>query len=156
MICEMVRTWDVVSRDRFIFREHDVGAGSAAGIADVEVRRIGVGSKDHVVGTIGDAVVGAGYALVKELVDTGRGGFCGSGPLGENFAEGMQEFVVDSTGTVQDSSENALDVFDSGVVKGKDDGCVISIFDFGAIVDRFGFVGGKLAFLRQWVVVIGE
>ena len=30
------------------------------------------------------------------------------------------------------------------------------ILDFGAIVDCCDFVGGKLALLTQWVVVLGE
>ena len=50
-------------------------------------------SKDHVASTIVYAVVGVGRAVVDELVDEGGNGFCDSGLLGADFAEGVQKFL---------------------------------------------------------------
>ena len=45
-----------------------------------------MGSEDHVAGSVGDAVVGVGCTVVKELVDFCVGAFSGSGLFCAEFA----------------------------------------------------------------------
>ena len=75
-----------------------------------------MGSKDHVAGTMGDAVVGVGRALVNELVEAGGGGFSVRGLLRDDLSDVMQEFVIDGAVIVEDVDDNALDAFDYIVV----------------------------------------
>ena len=46
-----------------------MGTGAAAGFAGTEVAGIGVGREDHVAGSVGNAIIGIGSTVVKELVD---------------------------------------------------------------------------------------
>ena len=67
----------VMSGDRVVFGEHDVGASAAAGFADVEIRGVCVAAEDHVAGAVRDAVVGIRSKVVEELQHVGVGVLCG-------------------------------------------------------------------------------
>ena len=75
-----------------------------------------MGSKDHVAVTIGDAVIMLGRVVVEELFDAGVGDLCVSSLLGDYFAEGVHEFVINRANIVEDGANDALDAFDFGVV----------------------------------------
>ena len=101
-----------MGRDRVIFRAHDVGASAAAGFSGIEVGSIRVGREDHVAGSVGDAIIGIGGAVVQELVDFVVGAAGGGRLFGADVAESMEEFVVYGTGIVEEGADNALDALD--------------------------------------------
>ena len=53
--------------DQEVFYKNDVGAWAAAGFSYVEVGSVSVAYKCHVVGAVGDAVVGISGKVIKEL-----------------------------------------------------------------------------------------
>ncbi len=74
---------------------------------------ISVSAEKHVTGTICGAIVGVHGQVVKKLVHGNIGGFSGCGLLGTEGAEGGNEFVVDSTCVVEESTNDALNSFDT-------------------------------------------
>ena len=67
-------------------------------------------------GSVGDVIVGVGGAVVQKLRDFGVGRGGSGGLFGADFAEHMEEFVVDGAGIVEDGSHDALDMLDADVV----------------------------------------
>jgi hypothetical protein len=70
-----------------------------------------VSAENHVAGMICGAIVWVHG--VKELVHDNIGGFSGCGLLGAQGAEGGKEFVVDSAWVVEESTNDALNSFDT-------------------------------------------
>ena len=67
-------------------------------------------------GSVGDAIVGAGCAVVQKLCDFGIGGGGSGGLFGVNFGEHMEEFVVNGAGILEEGSHDALDKLDAVVL----------------------------------------
>ena len=86
-----------------------MGSCAAAGLGYVEVGGVGVSCKDHVAGTVGDAIVGIGGEVSKELEHVSVCVIGGGGLLLGELAEGYQEFVVDGLGIIADGSDELLD-----------------------------------------------
>ncbi len=74
---------------------------------------IGVSAENHVTGAICGAVVWVHCQVVEELVHGSIGGFSGCGLLGAQGAKGGKEFVVNSVCVVEESTNNALNFFDT-------------------------------------------
>ncbi len=70
-------------------------------------------TEDHVASAICGAVVGVHGQVVEKLVHGNIGGFSGCGLLGTQGAEGGKEFVVDCMCIVEDSTNDALNSFDT-------------------------------------------
>jgi hypothetical protein len=70
-------------------------------------------AENHVAGVICGAVIWVRVQVVKELVYGNIGGFSGCGLLGAQGAEGGKEFVVDSACIVEESTNDALNSFDT-------------------------------------------
>ena len=64
-------------------------------------------------GSVGDVVVGVGGIVVQKLCDFGIGGGGSGGLFGADFAERMEEFVVNGAGIVEEGSHDALDMLDA-------------------------------------------
>ena len=94
-----------------------------------------MGAEDHFAGSEGDAVIGVGCAVIKKLVDFLVGASCCCCLFGADVAEGVEEFVIDGSGVVQESSYNALDTFDAIVVEEVAVVFVWCVLRFGAIDD---------------------
>ncbi len=74
---------------------------------------VSVSAENHVASTICGAIVGVHGQVVKKLVHGNIGGFSGCGLLGTQGAEGGKEFVVDCTFVVEESTNDALNSFDT-------------------------------------------
>ncbi len=74
---------------------------------------VGVSTENHVAGAICGAIVRVHGQVVEKLVHGNIGGFSSCGLLGTEGAEGGKEFVVDSTCVVEESTNNALNSFDT-------------------------------------------
>jgi hypothetical protein len=74
---------------------------------------IGMSAENHVAGAICGAVVWVRGQVVKELVLGNIGGFSGCGLLEAQGAEGGKDFVVDSACIVKESTNDALNSFDT-------------------------------------------
>ena len=61
---------------------------------DAEEECIGVGSGDHVAGSIGDAIIWLGGNITKELIDSQRRSFRGGYLLDANRADDDHELAV--------------------------------------------------------------
>jgi hypothetical protein len=72
-----------------------------------------VSAGNHVAGAICGAVVWVRGQVVKELVHGNIGGFSGCGLLGAQGAEVGKEFAVDSACVVEESTNDALNSFDT-------------------------------------------
>ena len=72
-----------------------MGSCAAAGLRYVKVGSAGMSCKDHVAGAVGDAIVGIGGKVIKELEYVFVCVVGGGGLLLGELAEGYQEFVVD-------------------------------------------------------------
>ncbi len=70
-------------------------------------------AENHVAGVICGAVVWVHCQVVEELVHGNIGGFSGCGLLGAQGAEGGKEFVADSTFVLEESTNDALNSFDT-------------------------------------------
>ncbi len=70
-------------------------------------------TENHVAGTICGAVIGIRCQVVKKLVHGNIGGFSGCGLLGTQGAKGGKEFVVDSVCVLKESTNDALNSFDT-------------------------------------------
>ena len=67
-------------------------------------------------GSVGDAVIGVGGTVVQKLHDFGIGRGGRGGLFSANFTERMEEFVVNSTGIVEEGSHDAQDTLDADVI----------------------------------------
>ena len=121
-----------------------MGAGTAAGTANIEVGSLGVGGKDHAYCKVNDAIVGISGYVVKELVDGNEGGCGGSRLLGSDFAEGHQQFVFEGSCVIEEGPKDFLNAADTKFIKRRAGVDVISILGFGAVVDGLEFVRGEL------------
>ncbi len=74
---------------------------------------VGVSAENHVAGAICGAIIWVHGQVVKELVHGNIGGFSGCSLLGAQVAEGGKEFVVNSTCVVEESTNDALNSFDT-------------------------------------------
>ncbi len=74
---------------------------------------VGVSVENHVADAICGAVVRVHGQVVKELVHGKIGGFSGCGLLGTQGAEGSKEFVVDRACVVEESTNDALNSYDT-------------------------------------------
>jgi hypothetical protein len=74
---------------------------------------VGMSTENHVAGAIYGAVIGVHGQVVKKLVHGNIGGFSGFGLLQIEGAEGGKEFVGDSTCVVEESTNDALNSFDT-------------------------------------------
>ncbi len=74
---------------------------------------IGVSAENHVASAICGAIVGVRGQVVERLVHGNIGGFSGCGLLGDQGAEGGKEFVVDCICVVEESTNDALNSFDT-------------------------------------------
>jgi hypothetical protein len=70
-------------------------------------------AENHVAGAICGAIVWVRGQVVEELVHGNIGGFSGCCLLEAQGAEGSKEFVVDSTCIVEESTNDALNSFDT-------------------------------------------
>ena len=92
-------------------------------------------------GSVGDAVVRVGGTVVKQLCDFSFGGGSSSSLFGANFAECMEELVVNGTCIVEEGSHNSLNTLDADVIKGWASVWVRCVLGGGTIGDGSGFVG---------------
>jgi hypothetical protein len=74
---------------------------------------IGMSAENHVASAICGAVVWARGQVVEELVHGNISGFSGCGLLRAQGAAGGKEFVVDSACVVEESTNDALNSFDT-------------------------------------------
>jgi hypothetical protein len=74
---------------------------------------VGMSAENHVAGVICGAIVWVCGQVVKELVHGNIGGFSGCGLLGAQGAEGVKEFVVNSACILEESTNDALNSFDT-------------------------------------------
>jgi hypothetical protein len=77
-----------------------------------------VGGEHHRAGSVGDTILWVCGNIVEELVDHFGRVFCSFGLLGADGAEGGQEFVVSCSGVIKERADDALDAFDTCVIKG--------------------------------------
>ena len=82
-----------------------MGSGAASGLVYVGVGGIGMSCKDHFTCTVGDAIVGVGGEVIKELEHVYVCVIGGRGLLLGRIAEGYQEFVVNNLGIISDGSQ---------------------------------------------------
>ncbi len=80
---------------------------------------IGVSTENHVAGMICGAIVWVHGQVVKELVHGNIGCFSGCGLLGAQGAEGGKEFFVNSACIVEESTNDALNSFDTVCGEGR-------------------------------------
>ena len=106
----------------------------------------------HVAGQVGDAVVGVGGQVVKELEHVNVGGFCGKGLLLGKVVESYEEFVVNCSGVVSDCANELLDAQLASVIERWSLGYVGGILEFCAVVDGSVAVRGVLGFLGVGMV----
>ena len=114
-----------------------------------------MGSKDHVAGSVGDAIVGVGRNVVQKLVDGGVCGLGGGGLFGADGGEGDEELVVHGTGIVEEDVDDALDLPDAVLVEGR---AHVGLHDepLAPVLDGLALVGRELALARPGVVVLEE
>ena len=62
-----VKYRDIVVGIGVIFREHDMGTGTATLFSDVEVGRVIMGIQDHISGLIDNVIIGISRIKVKQL-----------------------------------------------------------------------------------------
>jgi hypothetical protein len=74
---------------------------------------VGVSAENHVASAICGAVVGVCCQVVEKLVHVNIGGFSGCGLLGTQGTEGGKEFVVNCMCIVEESTNDALNSFDT-------------------------------------------
>ena len=117
-----------------------MGSDTAVAFGLIVESSIGVYCEDHAAGTVDGTVVGIGGNIIKELGDCRCCCFCCCCLLGSNGIERDQEFVVDGSCIIKESSYDALNTFDSSGIKR----CAGVIFHcrlkFGAILNFTVFV----------------
>ena len=125
-----------------------MGSCVAAGLGYVEVGGVGVSCKDHVTGAVGDAIVGIGGEVIKELEHVSVCVVGGGGLLLGELSEGSHEFVVDSSGTISDSFDELLDAEFSGAIKRQAGRSFRGVLKLCPIDDRGVTVRGVLRLLE--------
>ena len=116
IISAMARTGPLKAGVEVVLGKGGVGTSEAAPLGLIKVPDIGIGEEQHAAGTVCDVVVGVGSDVVQELVDDNASGLSDRNLLGANGAEGDKEFVVGGVAVPIESANNALGVFDTGVV----------------------------------------
>ena len=81
--------------------------------AVVEIGGIG----DHVAGSIENVIIGVGGNIIEELIDGQRGCFSVGCVFGADRADGDQEIVIHRSSIKENGINDALDAFNTGVVK---------------------------------------
>ncbi len=74
---------------------------------------VGVSAENHVASAICDVVVGVCGQVVKKFVHGNIGGFSGCSLLGTQGTEGGKEYVVNCTCLVEESTNDALNSYDT-------------------------------------------
>ncbi len=96
-----------------VFEDKDVCTGLTAALRFIVKAGVGVSAENHVAGVICGGIIRVRGQAVKKLVQGNIGGFSGCGLLGTQSAEGGKEFVVNSACIVEESSNDALNSFDT-------------------------------------------
>jgi len=90
-----------------------VGADTAASVGFVIESGVEVSTENHFACVVGGAVVGIGGAVIEEMVDCLFCGFSGVSLASGDGVEGVQNFVVNCTGIVEEGSNDASDAFNT-------------------------------------------
>ena len=133
-----------------------MGTRAAAGFRFTEVTGIGVCCQDHVAGSVGDAVIGVGCAVIKKLVDFLVGACCGCCLFGAYVTKRVEELVVYCSGVVKQGPNDSLDAFDTVIVKEVAGVFIWSELNFGTEVDGCCFGWGELSFLWDGMIILEE
>jgi hypothetical protein len=102
---------------RIILGEVDVSPGPTAGVSFVEEPGIGVGTQNHVTGSIYYAIQRVGSNIFEEEMDSLFSGNCSIWLAGDDGAESNQKLVVHRLGILEKWTDDFLNVAFTVVVE---------------------------------------